>query len=39
MILSTERLVLRPRTDTDTEILFEYASNTDVGPIFWMAYP
>ena len=33
MILTTERLVLRPWTETDVESLFEYAKDPDVGPI------
>lgn len=33
MILSTERLILRPWEDSDAERLFEYAKNPDVGPI------
>ena len=33
MILTTERLVLRPWTEADAESLFEYASDPDVGPI------
>ena len=33
MILTTERLVLRPWTETDAESLFEYAKDPDVGPI------
>ncbi|MDO4306475.1 MAG: GNAT family N-acetyltransferase, partial [Eubacteriales bacterium] len=33
MILTTERLILRPWTDADAESLFEYASDPDVGPI------
>lgn len=33
MILTTERLVLRPWTDADAKSLFEYANDPDVGPI------
>lgn len=33
MILTTERLILRPWTGVDAESLFEYASDPDVGPI------
>lgn len=33
MILTTERLVLRPWTEEDAESLFEYAKDPDVGPI------
>lgn len=33
MILTTERLVLRPWTDADAKSLFEYAKDPDVGPI------
>lgn len=33
MILTTERLILRPWTELDAESLFEYASDPDVGPI------
>jgi RimJ/RimL family protein N-acetyltransferase len=33
MILTTERLVLRPWTEADAGSLFEYASDPDVGPI------
>lgn len=33
MILTTERLVLRPWTEADAESLFEYARDPDVGPI------
>lgn len=33
MILTTERLVLRLWTDTDAKSLFEYARDSDVGPI------
>ena len=32
-MLITERLVLRPWTDSDAESLFEYAKDPDVGPI------
>ena len=32
-VLITERLVLRPWTDSDAESLFEYAKDPDVGPI------
>lgn len=33
MILTTERLVLRPWSESDAESLFKYASDPDVGPI------
>ncbi len=33
MILSTERLVLRPWRETDAESLFEYAKDDRIGPI------
>lgn len=33
MVLSTERLILRPWEESDAEQLFEYAKNPDVGPI------
>lgn len=33
MILTTERLVLRPWTEADAESLFEYAKDPDVGLI------
>ena len=33
MILETERLILRPWTDTDAESLYEYAKDERVGPI------
>lgn len=33
MVLSTERLILRPWEESDAEKLFEYAKNPDVGPI------
>lgn len=33
MILTTERLVLRPWTEEDAESLFEYAKDPNVGPI------
>lgn len=33
MILTTERLLLRPWAETDARNLFKYASNPDVGPI------
>lgn len=32
MELTTERLILRPWNEGDAEILFEYASDPDVGP-------
>lgn len=32
MILTTERLVLRPWTEADAESLFKYARDPDVGP-------
>lgn len=31
MILTTERLVLRPWTETDAESLYKYAKDPDVG--------
>lgn len=33
MILTTERLVLRPWEDSDAQSLYEYAKDPDVGPI------
>ena len=33
MILTTDRLLLRPWTAEDAESLFEYAKDPDVGPI------
>ena len=33
MILETERLILRPWTDTDAESLYEYAKDDRVGPV------
>ncbi len=33
MILTTERLILRPWEEADAEILFEYAKDDRVGPI------
>ena len=33
MILTTERLLLRPWKETDAESLYEYAKDPDVGPI------
>lgn len=33
MVLSTERLLLRPWKETDAESLYEYAKNPEVGPI------
>ena len=33
MVLSTERLILRPWKETDAESLYEYAKNPEVGPI------
>lgn len=33
MVLTTERLVLRPWRDEDAESLYKYASDPDVGPI------
>lgn len=33
MILTTERLVLRPWKETDAESLYEYAKDPEVGPI------
>lgn len=32
MILTTERLVLRPWKETDVESLYEYAKDPDIGP-------
>ena len=32
MILTTERLVLRPWKETDAESLYEYAKDPDIGP-------
>lgn len=33
MLLTTDRLILRPWKETDAESLFEYAKDPDVGPI------
>ena len=33
MILETNRLILRHWQESDADILFEYASDPDVGPI------
>ena len=33
MILTTERLLLRPWTEADAESLFEYAKDPEVGPV------
>ena len=33
MILETERLILRPWEESDANDLFQYASNSEVGPI------
>ena len=33
MIIETERLILRPWKESDSESLFEYARNPEVGPI------
>ena len=33
MILTTERLILRPQKDEDAESLYKYAKDPDVGPI------
>ncbi|MBQ8119622.1 MAG: GNAT family N-acetyltransferase [Ruminococcus sp.] len=33
MVLETQRLILRPWEDSDAESLFEYAKDSDVGPI------
>ena len=33
MILTTERLTLRPWKESDAESLYEYAKDPDVGPI------
>ena len=39
MILTTERLTLRPWKETDAESLYEYAKDPDVGPIAgWPAH-
>jgi len=32
MVLSTERLILRPWKETDAGSLYEYAKNPEVGP-------
>ena len=32
MILTTERLILRPWKETDAESLYEYAKDPDIGP-------
>ena len=38
-MLETERLILRPWEDSDTESLYEYAKDPDVGPIAgWPAH-
>lgn len=33
MILTTERLILRPWAESDAESLYEYAKDPSVGPI------
>ena len=33
MVLSTERLLLRPWKETDAESLYKYAKNPEVGPV------
>ena len=33
MILTTDRLILRPWTDADAETLYQYAKDPEVGPI------
>ena len=33
MVLQTERLILRPQKETDAESLYEYAKDSEVGPI------
>ena len=33
MKLETDRLILRPWTESDAESLYEYAKDSDVGPI------
>ena len=33
MVLQTERLILRPWKETDAESLYEYAKDSEVGPI------
>lgn len=33
MILTTDRLILRPWKESDAEDLYEYAKDPDVGPI------
>ena len=33
MVLETERLILRPLSESDAESLYEYAKSPDVGPI------
>ena len=39
MILTTERLVLRPWTEEDAEGLYKYAKDSDVGiPAGWQAH-
>lgn len=39
MILETERLILRPLVETDAESIFEYANDSDVGPVAgWPAH-
>ena len=37
--LKTERLILRPWTETDAESLYEYAKSPEVGPVAgWPAH-
>ena len=39
MILHTERLLLRPWSEADTESVYEYAKDPDVGPnAGWLPY-
>ena len=39
MVLETERLVLRPWQESDSESLFEYAKDSAIGPIAgWPAH-
>ena len=33
MILTTDRLILRPWTEKDAESLYKYAKDPDIGPI------
>lgn len=32
-MLETKRLILRKWTEADAESLFQYASNTEIGPV------